>query len=587
MGGGNDDVLGNNPLSMPYRSRKQKKQAARAEGGVVADMVRQFADPYAFVRELVQNGLDAGATAIRVGGELSDDGTLSLFVRDDGEGMSREIIEGPLLTLFASAKDGDSTKIGKYGVGFVSVFAIEPDQVVVETWRRDSSWLLRLNPDHSYDLEVGRQRSGSGTIVTLLKQASAEQFVDHTGSARVALLRWCRHVGLPITWSVRRAGAAPPVELRIDRPLEVVSVLSIDVSIDETRYVIGPSAGSRHNVGDEIDELFWSGEPEHAESFAGFYNRGLTLYETVRALPGLQGMHIKVMCPHLQHTLSRDNVRHDGAYHRVIEQLQELVKGPLTDALRVAAREVAEALVSKPDDASLSARYDALLEVAASMPKALPPRHIWLPLANPVAGMRACTLDEARLRDKTMMWSSAEATELTTALATQGRRVAHLPSAPARQALRSTGEVKLVHISASFSMVRFERPLKRDRALRRATLDALVAAGANVRRVGFARLFGSQPVRAAVARGDEDTLLIANAAWPSWWSRFSDVELLLILSHEVVCRARILAQRRPQVAGSLLARYLLVEARGELSKRQSDALLEVAAHDWPAAGDAK
>ncbi len=575
--------MSNNPLSMPYRSRKQKKQAARAEGGLVVDMVRQFADPYAFTRELVQNGLDAGATAIRAGSELTDDGTLSLFVRDDGEGMGRDIIEGPLLTLFASAKDGDSSKIGKYGVGFVSVFAIAPHQVVVETWRQDASWLLRLNPDHSYDLEVGSDRPGSGTIVTLLKQATAEQFEEHTARARQALLRWCRHASVPISWSVRRAGAEPPVNERIDRPLEVVSVLSIDVTIDETRFVVGPSVAVRDPAGEhnasaqtesEVDDALsrWA-EPEYADNFAGFYNRGLTLYETKQPLPGLEGMRLKVMSPHLQHTLSRDNVRHDKAYLRVVDQLQELVEGPLTDALRTAMREAAEALLVNSDVAAVSARYDALLEVAASMPAAFSPRQIWLPLADPVDGQPLCTLKEARMRNKTMLWS-AQSTELTAALAAQGRRVACLPSVQGRRALQSTGQVKLAHIGASFSMVRAERPLKRDRALRRATLAALAAAGATVRRVGFAKLIGREPARAAVARTDEDMLLIHNAAWPSWWSRFRDVDLLLILSHEAVRKARKLAATHPRVAGSLLARYLLLEAQGELSKRQSDGVLE-------------
>ena len=47
--------------------------------------------------------------------------------------------------------------------------SVEPEQVIVETWRPDESWLLRLLPDHSYELERGADRSGSGTIVALRK----------------------------------------------------------------------------------------------------------------------------------------------------------------------------------------------------------------------------------------------------------------------------------------------------------------------------------------------------------------------------------------------------------------------------------
>src|SRR4029079_18431204 len=93
----------------------------------VTQMVRQFADALAFYRELVQNSIDAGATAIDVRVVMETDGdagpTLRVVVSDDGCGMDRAAIESCLLVLFRSSKDGDATKIGKFGVGFFSVFA--------------------------------------------------------------------------------------------------------------------------------------------------------------------------------------------------------------------------------------------------------------------------------------------------------------------------------------------------------------------------------------------------------------------------------------------------------------------------------
>ena len=73
------------------------------------------------MRELIQNSLDAGAARINVRMAWSD-GELRIEVDDDGEGMDRATIEGYLLTLFRSTKEEDLTKIGKFGVGFVSVF---------------------------------------------------------------------------------------------------------------------------------------------------------------------------------------------------------------------------------------------------------------------------------------------------------------------------------------------------------------------------------------------------------------------------------------------------------------------------------
>src|SRR6187431_3089345 len=98
----------------PYRSRDEPKAAKVApQTGLVADMVRQFADVHAFVRELVQNGIDAGAGAIEVMVDRSSDGIASVRVSDDGCGMTLDIIEQALLVLFRSTKDEDPTKIGK------------------------------------------------------------------------------------------------------------------------------------------------------------------------------------------------------------------------------------------------------------------------------------------------------------------------------------------------------------------------------------------------------------------------------------------------------------------------------------------
>src|ERR1700691_2390114 len=153
-------------------------------------MVRQLADPYAFLRELVQNGIDAGASAIDVTVALDPEDLAAVSVADDGSGMTPEVIEGELLTLFSSSKEGDPTKIGKYGVGFVSVLALDPSEVVVETWRGGKAWRVRLERDHRYSIEEAPgngARSGSGTVVTVLSHVPRDGFGEHVARARAAL----------------------------------------------------------------------------------------------------------------------------------------------------------------------------------------------------------------------------------------------------------------------------------------------------------------------------------------------------------------------------------------------------------------
>ncbi|MBV1862254.1 MAG: hypothetical protein KUG77_27795 [Nannocystaceae bacterium] len=60
------------------------------------ELVNQFSDPLSFLRELVQNAIDAGShevetsTSFEAKGEA---GTAVIAVSDWGGGMSREIIE--------------------------------------------------------------------------------------------------------------------------------------------------------------------------------------------------------------------------------------------------------------------------------------------------------------------------------------------------------------------------------------------------------------------------------------------------------------------------------------------------------------
>ena len=188
---------------MPFRSSADAVSPAAASEVVrdaVAHMVRQFADPFAFYRELVQNSIDAGATAIdvRIHWEPGDDdrGVLRVTVGDDGCGMSLDIIERCLLVVFRSSKEGDKTKIGKFGVGFFSIFAVAPELVIVDTGRGEDGLRVRIAPDHSYEIE--RTAVRKGTAVTLLVAMERERVDPFVESSVAALEKWCPHVEVPL-----------------------------------------------------------------------------------------------------------------------------------------------------------------------------------------------------------------------------------------------------------------------------------------------------------------------------------------------------------------------------------------------------
>lgn len=548
---------------MPYRGGKEAPSVAPAREGLVADMVRQFADPHAFVRELVQNGIDAGASAIEVAARF--DGTRASFsVTDDGSGMSRDIIEGPLLTLFTSAKDGDPTKIGKYGVGFVSVFAIDPERVEVDTWQvSGQAWQLTLLPDHRYELrrqEASRRTSPSGTRVTLLKDLDADGFEQTASAVGAALSRWCRHAATPLHWIVERAGSTH--RERADRPLSIASPLSVGSELEDARLVVGVARGAAY---------LFDGDTERP--LGGFYNRGLTLAERNDGELAMAGVRFKIDSPALQHTLSRDDVRRDETFHRLVRHVGDVVRGPLRQALVGALAQAAE----EGDPL----RYVALL-AAASGPGAarLEPAQIAVPLCDPVGGREVMTALELIDGDRPVLWSH-EPNALTAALAAGHRPVVWAVHDDVPPLLEPIVKVSVEPAEATYLLLEVVAPGKTEEPWLKETGRVLARAGVGLHPLRVADVSGSAPIRAAYTLEEDGRRrhLVHAVAHPRFSRSIRKRRLALCRQHPAVKAASRLARRSPATAGQLLARYLLVEDRGELSRGICDDLLEAVSLD--------
>jgi hypothetical protein len=268
------------------------------------ELVNQFSDPLSFLRELVQNALDAGSEEVEIDvtyeppGKDDEGGTGVAVVQVDdfGEGMTREIIEKRLTRLFSSAKDGDQTKIGKFGIGFVSVFAIQPDAVCVDTSREGEHWRVLFSQDRRFKL-IRRSEPVDGTKIRILKSMPPDEFEPFVLRARRVVEYWCKHT----RGEVRFAGEVINHPLALDAPCQVVA----------------DDGFSRVIVGHAPDQ----------QPFFGFYNTGLTLLEGRDEY--FDGVAFKVSSPHLEHTLTRDAVIHDAGYHRVMETVRGLVQGQL------------------------------------------------------------------------------------------------------------------------------------------------------------------------------------------------------------------------------------------------------------------
>ncbi|MCA9714975.1 MAG: hypothetical protein KC468_09845, partial [Myxococcales bacterium] len=198
---------------------------------------------------------------------------------------------------FSSAKDGDRTKIGKFGIGFVSVFAIEPKAVCVDTSREGEHWRVIFNEQREFSLRR-REEPVDGTKITLLKPMTRGDFKRFRERAREVVKFWCRHV---------------PGEIRFDDEV-ITGPLDLDLPC-KTRV--------RH---DALELVVAHAEGD--EGFSGYYNSGLTLAEG-RGEEGLESIAFKASSPNIEHTLTRDDIIRDAGFHRVVEQVHEAVHGPL------------------------------------------------------------------------------------------------------------------------------------------------------------------------------------------------------------------------------------------------------------------
>jgi len=121
----------------------KRSQAFRERAMLEAD--RYGPDPWIFVRELLQNSRDAGATGVDF--TIGSDATHEwVACYDDGEGMTFEHARRYLFALYASSKEENSQQAGKFGVGFWSVLRFSPTSITIRSRPRSgTAWGLRLD----------------------------------------------------------------------------------------------------------------------------------------------------------------------------------------------------------------------------------------------------------------------------------------------------------------------------------------------------------------------------------------------------------------------------------------------------------
>lgn len=292
------------------------------------NLVNQFARPMDFLRELAQNSMDAGTPRIDIVMEYepgTPKGVLSIHVVDYGDGMDEQIIDKQLTRLFSSNKENDLTKIGKFGIGFTSIFAIKPEAVLLHTGRHGEYWELLFHADRSYE-KRRLSEPVSGTKITLFKRFDEEETAKFVKEAHFVLTYWCEHSEIPIYFEDKTQQAQAEAETAT--MADPFAAFSGADDVAAALRVDGPLAM------DHADLVFEEEGPNYAlvigyaaEPTYGFYNAGLTLVsshssEVLGEYAGqLQHVSFKIKCDDLEHTLTRDNVLQDEHWHQMMKVL--------------------------------------------------------------------------------------------------------------------------------------------------------------------------------------------------------------------------------------------------------------------------
>ncbi len=128
---------------------------------------------------------------------------LQITAEDFGVGMTNNDREEFLKKIFGTSKADDLEQTGRFGVGFISVFAFDPDEVIVESARAGEAWeyhFLRETedslPGELYEPEFPREK---GTKVTIaINHRNSEDIRQVIKDAEKHITNDCSHREEPI-----------------------------------------------------------------------------------------------------------------------------------------------------------------------------------------------------------------------------------------------------------------------------------------------------------------------------------------------------------------------------------------------------
>ncbi len=233
---------------------------------------------------------------------------IEIIAEDFGKGMTHADRENFLKKIFATSKEGDRDQTGRFGVGFISVFALNPEEVIVESVKDGEAWEYHFLKETETQLpgklyvftgDAPRQR---GTKVTItLEKRTEEQVRELINNAHWHLREDCKHVEKPIYIQGRQINQ----EFTLDAPLTVrfgkKGVEGIIGLVEQTK-VSYRLENNRLRLEEKKQALV-------DRLFPGVYERRL-------------GFSILVSSKYLNYDIARENVERDANFHYIVRLIR-------------------------------------------------------------------------------------------------------------------------------------------------------------------------------------------------------------------------------------------------------------------------
>ena len=238
---------------------------------------------------------------------------LEIIAEDFGKGMTHDDREKFLKTIFATSKEGDRDQTGRFGVGFISVFALNPDNVIVQSSKDGQAWEYHFlketensipgklyvfdDGDSASKDEIPRQNGTKVSII--LNNLPSSRVLDIKSAAKKAISAHCRHVEKPIYVD----------GIPINEEFTISSPLKVHFGKRGVEGIIGivPKFKNRYTLENNRIVL--------EEKGASLHQHILPTY----AAPGTDlGTEILVSSKYLNYDIARENVERDVNFQSII-----------------------------------------------------------------------------------------------------------------------------------------------------------------------------------------------------------------------------------------------------------------------------